>query len=279
MCKKIFNLFDDNFSHDNYSVAGKDSNFISWDRNILDKSKPTFYSHNRIPDIQKGITSKKNSFGLLFESRGIIPEIYNQVEGYLKYFNMVFTHNSEFLSKYDNCFWIPGGGIWIEGTYGLGDKKIHTKNNLISIVSSKKNMCNLHHFRLGVVDFVIKNFNDKVDVYGLNSWVPIFNTLKTYMFSIVIENYQDDLYFTEKILNCFATGTIPIYLGAKKINEKFNQKGILNFNTIDELNEILLNIDDKFYFDRMDAVVENFELCKEFDNIEDYIYKNYFYEK
>jgi hypothetical protein len=279
MDKKIFNLFDDTFSHDKYSVAGKESNHIIWDRKILNKNNPTFYSHNRIPEIQKGITGKENSFALLFESRAIIPYVYNNIEKYLKNFNMVFTHNSDFLNKYDNCFWIPGGGIWIGGTYGLGNKKVHDKTNLVSIVSSKKMDCSLHNFRLNVVNFISKNFINKVDIYGLESWVPIFDTLKTYMFSIIVENYQDDLYFTEKILNCFATGTIPIYMGAKKINEKFNEKGILNFDSIEKLNDILLTIDEKFYYDRMDAILENFKICNEFDNIEDYIYNKYFYGK
>jgi hypothetical protein len=96
------------------------------------------------------------------------------------------------------------------------------------------------------------------------------------MFSIVIENFQDELYFTEKLLNCFATGTIPIYLGAKNIGEKFNLDGIIQFNTIEELNNIITTISDKLYQDKIDSVKDNFNRCKEFLSIEDYIYKNYF---
>ena len=279
MTKEVFNIFDDTFSHDRYSVAGKDSNFIVWDRKFSDKNRPTFYSHNRIYEIENRLTTKENSFALLFESKSIIPNTYHQVENYLSKFEKVFTHNSDFLKKYDNCFWIPGGGVWIGGTYGLGEKKIHKKSKLISIVSSQKNMCELHKFRLNVTNFVSQNFGNKVDIFGLNVWTPIFNSLQNYMFSIVIENYQDELYFTEKILNCFATGTIPIYLGAKKINEKFNEKGIIQFDNLESLNDILSTIDETFYFDRMDAIIDNFERCNDFDNIEDYFYKNYFYGK
>ena len=45
------------------------------------------------------------------------------------------------------------------------------------------------------------------------------------MFSVCIENDVYDTYFTEKILDCFATGTIPIYKGTKNklVIQTFNQ--------------------------------------------------------
>jgi hypothetical protein len=270
MSKVIFNILDDVFSHDKYSVAGRESLCIDWDRSLSNDSNPTFYSHNRMFN---KIINKNNSYGWIFESRGIIPSLYDNVESVLGNFNKVFTHNSIFLKKYNNCFWIPGGGIWIGGTYGNGEIKIGEKNKLCSIVSSMKQMCHLHRYRL---DIVRSLNNSPVDVFGVNGWVPVYETLENYMFSIVIENFQDELYFTEKLLNCFATGTIPIYLGAKNIGEKFNLDGIIQFNTIEELNNIITTISDKLYQDKIDSVKDNFNRCKEFLSIEDYIYKNYF---
>jgi predicted nucleic acid-binding Zn ribbon protein len=48
--------------------------------------------------------------------------------------------------------------------------------------------------------------------------------LKDYMFSIVVENSIYPKYYTEKITDCFATGTVPIYYGDKSIGEDFNSK-------------------------------------------------------
>ena len=51
--------------------------------------------------------------------------------------------------------------------------------------------------------------------------------LKDYRFSFCVENDTYDTYFTEKILDCFATGTIPVYLGAPDIGNHFNMDGII----------------------------------------------------
>jgi len=273
MNKVTFNIFDDVFSHDKYSVAGRESSYINWDRSISNIQNPIFYSHGKMLN---EVINKDNSYGFIFESKGIIPGIYNSVESTINKFDKVFTHNSDFLQKYENCFWIPGGGVWIGGSYGKGEIKIHNKNKLCSIVSSTKQMCELHKYRLNIVKGLN---NSSIDIFGINKWVPIYETLEKYMFSIVIENYQDELYFTEKLLNCFATGTIPIYLGAKKIDKIFNTDGILQFNTSEELNEILSKVSQNLYNDKLESIKDNFERCKKFLSIEDYIYINYFKNK
>jgi len=274
MNKTIFNIIDSVFSHDKYSVAGRESEFIIWDRNLVDKNRPTFYTHNKMSYIKNNLTNKDNSFGLLFESVSITPESYLNSENYINDFNLVFTHSSKLLSKYSNTRWIPGGGIWIGGSYGKGEIKLHNKNKLCSIVSSNKQMCELHKLRLDIANSLRNNKN--IDIFGLDNWVPIHLTIEDYMFSIVVENYEDDLYFTEKILNCFATGTIPIYLGAKKISDKFDIEGILQFKNIKELNDILPNLSEDLYKSKLPSVIKNYNLCKEYTSIEDYIYLNYF---
>jgi len=275
MSKIKFRLKDDMFSHDKYSVAGRDSEFIEWTKNLSDSNSPLFYSHNRMTEINKN-PSNENSYGLLFESRSIVPGYYSEVEKYIPSFKKVFTHNSDFLNKYSNCYWIPGGGIWIGGTYGGGEIAIKDKTKLCSIVSSTKRMCELHVFRLNIANYLQNSF---VDIFGLNNWVPIKDTLENYMFSIVVENYQDDLYFTEKLLNCFATGVIPIYLGAKNIGDKFNIDGILCFNSIEELNTQLSKVSIDFYKSKLNAIEENFNLCQQYKSLEDYIFVNHFKNK
>jgi hypothetical protein len=273
MTKQTFNIIDNVFAHDKYAVAGQDASSVVWDRALTDKAMPTFYSHDMIPRINHNVTDKDNSYGLLFESRAIAPHAYQTAEGFMGRFNLVFTHSSKLLSEYSNARWIPGGGIWVGGTYGKGDIKIGEKNKLCSMVTSNKTMCPLHRFRLVIADEL--STNTKVDIFR-NNWIPINETLENYMFSIVVENFQDELYFTEKLLNCFATGTVPIYLGSKNIGDKFNLDGILRFNNMDELNEHLENISEDLYHQKKEAINDNFLKCLEFKTIEDYIYNNYF---
>ena len=62
----------------------------------------------------------------------------------------------------------------------------------------------------------------------------------------VFENGQYETYFTEKLLDCFATGTIPVYLGAPDIGNYFNKDGIIDLT--DEF-----EVSDEIYFSKMDA--------------------------
>jgi hypothetical protein len=71
------------------------------------------------------------------------------------------------------------------------------------------------------------------------------------MFSIIIENSKEDYMFTEKLIDCFLTGTIPIYYGCPSIGLFFNDKGILHFNNYKECIDILKNISSELYYSYM----------------------------
>lgn len=264
----ILNLIDDSFSHDTHSVAGVKSNYIEWDR-TLSQEGDIYHSNDKINQVS---TPKEKSVGLIFESRAIIPSVYEKLHDNVDKFKVIYTHSSEFLNKYDNCKWIPGGGIWIEGNHGRGSIGLKNKSKICSMVSSMKNMCPLHSLRFHMA---LALRGSGVDLYGLNGWVPIHQSLDDYMFSIVVENYVDDLYFTEKILNCFATGTIPIYLGARNIGEKFNKDGIITIENMEDLNKILPTLDGDLYLSKRDAIKENLNLSKQYRSLEDYIFENY----
>jgi len=105
-----------------------------------------------------------------------------------------------------------------------------------------------------------------VDLFG-NGYNFIENkidVLKDYMFCIVIENQKMDYLFTEKIIDCFITGTIPIYWGCPSINKFFNKEGFFTFNTIDELKKILSEINEEVYQNKIQHIKENFELSKKY---------------
>ena len=72
----------------------------------------------------------------------------------------------------------------------------------------------------------------------------------------------------EAILDCFATKTIPIYLGTKNITKYFNKEGIIFF---DNHNFKDLSID--LYKEKIDAVNENYEKVKLYRSPEDLIYE------
>lgn len=211
----------------------------------------------------------KNAMALLIEPRSIQPAIYEYIkENYTK-FKYVFTHDDILLNALPNAKKIVFGGIY--------DTSNSKKTKQISMVSSDKQMCELHIQRLKLIRELADN--PKVDCLGTwngGKYVSTKEAHKEYRFAIVIENYISDYWFTEKICNCFANKCIPIYLGARKINEYFNADGIIQANSIDDIKSIILNLDcDTEYEKRINAVNENYERVKKYRCFEDWFYNEY----
>ena len=81
-------------------------------------------------------------------------------------------------------------------------------------------------------------------------------------YSIALENEKTENWITEKLIDCFATKTIPIYWGCPNIGEYFNVHGILTFDTLDDLKEILDNLSESYYDKLSDVIEENYEKSK-----------------
>ena len=116
-----------------------------------------------------------------------------------------------------------------------------------------------------------------ISLYGNGSNRPIewkSDALADYRYSITIENSQAKWYFTEKILDCFATGTVPIYWGASNIGEFFDIRGIITFDKIEELPEIFLNLSEYDYKQRLPYIKHNFEEVKQYHIYEDWMFEN-----
>ena len=95
------------------------------------------------------------------------------------------------------------------------------------------------------------------------------------MFHIAVENSRNLNYYTDKIVDCFATKTIPVYWGAPNIEEYFNKEGIITFENEEDLVEILNSLTEEDYNNRLEAVEENYILALEngffFDRLETYL--------
>ena len=120
---------------------------------------------------------------------------------------------------------------------------------------------------------MIETYKGHLDVYG-GGYNPIPEKgvgLNDYMFSFAIENIKVDGYFTEKIADCFATGTIPVYWGDSTISDHFLEEGIVRIT--DDFD--VLGLTKDLYMSKMEAVKENFRRAMEFPCSEDYMYLNY----
>ena len=64
---------------------------------------------------------------------------------------------------------------------------------------------------------------------------PILDFQRKYKLVLAFENAQLDDYITEKILNPFRAGTIPVYFGSKQISSYFNPKRFVQVTSVEEV--------------------------------------------
>ena len=256
-------LIGGDFQHSFSSTLWKAPSFFSWAKNeVLDT---TFFVDRAIV---KNISTKcSNKYGWVVESRVIIPDV---IEGFKKYwkeisqsYKYVFTHYKEIYSLADNFIYLPPHGYWIE------KPMIYPKTKIVSLISSTKRMGPGHKYRLDWVERLRKS----VDVFGrdIRTIEKKEEALCDYMFSVTIENDQYETYWTEKILDCFVCGTVPIYHGAPDLSDYFNMDGIIILE--DSFDPSKLSID--LYNSMMPAIKDNFERALKYAIIEDIIYKKY----
>ena len=151
-----------------------------------------------------------------------------------------------------------------------------TKN--ISVMASSQNISEYHKLRIAIAK---KCKEQKLaDTYGSfdgGAYLDkIDHVYAPYRYSIIIENDVKPYYYTEKITSCFAAMTIPIYLGATKIGNFFNEDGIIRITpkNYDNLEEILKQCTEQDYLSRLDAVKDNYNRVQKNLNVFD----NFIYE-
>ena len=216
---------------------------------------------------------KDKKVALLIEPRAIVPEAYDYVGKHYDEFKYVFTGDDELL-KLPNAKPIVWGWTW----YRCENPK---EKKLICMVCSDKELCDLHKERKRIA----RKYKDKIDVYGtIDGGTYIDDNIhKDYMYEVVIENDIQDIWFTEKLLNCFANKTIPIYYGARDIDEYFDGLGIIKcrdmYDVEKAINIVLKNPkackDFYNYLDNIKVLQKNYELSKQYENFDTWFYNKY----
>ena len=214
-------------------------------------------------------TSGKPTYIWLLESKQIIPQYYQWIIDNYEFVTSrvdgIFSCDKELCAKYPKISYSVINAVpWVQ------DRRVHEKTKLVSMIASNKRMCEGHARRLQFVD----KFRDKLDFYGrgFNEISCKEDGLRDYMFSVGIENAVYDTYFTEKLTDCFACGTIPIFYGCKGVTEYFNEDGIIFLDDDFDLSTLTKDL----YYSKMDVIKDNFERSINFPVAEDYLYLNYF---
>lgn len=265
MSKLKINLY----SNDSLLPSTSDKNVSKFTEWVYDGSgKINLYVNQRSLDALSDVSNTPKYIWLL-ESNQIISDIYRWIEQNYQFVasrvDGIFSCDKSLCEKYPKFqYSLTNAAPWVI------DRKVHKKSKLVSMISSSKSMVPGHLKRL---EFVNK-FKNCLDLYGrgFNDISCKEDGLRDYMFSIAVENSVYDTYFTEKLTDCFATGTIPIFYGSKGVTEYFNEDGIIFLDEGFDLS----NLTEELYYSKMDAVQENFQKSLDLPIAEDYLYKQYF---
>lgn len=261
MLKDKLYILDNLFGHAYSSSWYNKPDLFEWVRTL--DGEHIVITDNMLQTVDLLSINKK--YAWLIESPSITPMAYEYIKNNYYKFDLIFTFDKELLSISDKFILVPYGGCWIDES----DRNIYNKSKLISVILSSKKTTDGHKLRHQIINEI-----PNIDIYGFTN--PIENkitALKDYMFTIVIENHKKDYYFTEKLIDSFITGTIPIYWGCPSINKFFDTNGMLIFNDINELKNIINNLTSDLYHQKLKYINYNFVESKKYLVADNFIYK------
>lgn len=228
--------------------------YCPWTFNAMDPSaRYTIFCDRQIrPNLHTKVNGRK--YAWLVESYAVIQSVVEDVKRnlntFLEQYDFIFTHHRELLTISPRCKFVHTG-MWVK------EVRVRPKTRLVSMIASAKNWCPGHKYRLGWAE-KLRNSLDLFGSYNNNSIPKKELGLCDYMFSVTIENCSSNMYFSEKILDCFATGTIPIYWGAPDIGRYFNINGIILLTDDFDINQL----SEELYYSKLDFVKENAERAR-----------------
>lgn len=216
--------------------------------------------------------------------------IKNTEEHLLKNYSLydkIFTFHQTTLEKCPNAvkLMLPAC-TWISGTtyHNIDTTK---KQFAISCITGFKQLAEGHTYRL------LLYFNQKILVDTLQLPITFYRSsagehlpeitknpfiyedkfplFETFQYSLVIENSAQKNYFTEKLIDCLITKTIPIYYGCPNISEYFDTTGWILLTHPDpeeRIRELVhkwreANFTTQSYNQFSETIETNYRICKE----------------
>lgn len=201
---------------------------------------------------------------------------------YHKNFDTILTHDPVLLAHCPNAKLCVYGTSWISpSVYNSID--ISKKQRKISSITGSKELTPAHTYRKVLYKHqmsitphsaapitwfrssqgqILPNIHNNPIIHpGQNSKDILFTN---YQFSIVIENCRQENYFTEKLIDCLITKTIPIYYGCPNISNWFDVRGwvILETTTLEEFRMKIQRLVS--YPNYINVINENYERAKQY---------------
>jgi hypothetical protein len=262
------------------------------------KTKEDFdFLYNKFKD--KPVTIFNDRFPLSLEELSLNPYnilIIHEPNEFFGFHNIAIQHSHMFsaimtwseliLKNCSNAVWFDHGARNEDNNWVDKFKNITTKEFEISFLSGAKKLSEGHKFRQEVYKledqikipkkwfYVLDDFNwDDFNKGGIgrsvNPTTATFNNIPkricydTSMFNIAIENVKHNNWYTEKLGDALSSKTVPIYWGCPNIGEHFDKRGIITFETKEELVDIVNSLTPELYESMLPYIETNYQLVYE----------------
>lgn len=185
----------------------------------------------------------------------------------LDQYDVIITHTESYLNKFPSkCIFFPTGGLWVT-------ERNENKEDSISFMTTRKLMTAGQYLRAEIYNrsdelSYKKRFYESKRIPAGNKFPPLPDGDKKWLFdsafSIIVENQKEKNYFSEKIVDCIWSKSIPIYCGCPNIGDFFDDRAIIKFDSFNQLKEIVSKLSYEDYLSRKQYTEENAARCEQF---------------
>lgn len=188
-----------------------------------------------------------------------ISAVFEHAEQLRPLFRKTYTLRKALIESGEPYGLLYYGTSWLEGAW---EGESFDKTSLVSFLGSiDHNAAHGYSLRMDVARMCIEL--EHVDCYGkgINPIESKLDGLGKYAFSIAMENVQEDFYFSEKLIDCLLSDTVPIYWGCPAITALFDERGMILFSSLDELADILASLSMERYREMLPYVRKNRDIA------------------
>jgi len=171
---------------------------------------------------------------ILVEPKAVHARYYNIIPILRYLYHNILVRDPKLASKFNNVHSFSFAELWIE-TDNLKLPDFSQKAG-ISLIASMKNDLEGHKLRHKLISLDKSYTHQFLTPLGraYEQFENMVSALAPFRYSVIIENSIEPHYFSEKILNCLACKTIPIYWGHDSVKQYFDTSNWLFFNDLED---------------------------------------------
>ena len=200
---------------------------------------------------------------VMAEPRAIQGRYYRWIRILSRRFYAVFTYDEFLLRKLSNSRRCEHGcrSIVIDGS-------LPPKSKNVSLLASAKRTTTGHQMRHSIAHWS-RQSGVPLDLWGtgFGPRCSLNDALEPYRFSVVIENSKQPGYFTEKLIDCLACQTVPIYWGDPTIGKTFDLRGMISCEGPEQIKDAIQSCNDSLYENMLPFLEENVRRSRQFESM------------